>query len=112
MRQGGPARRLKKDLLRISCLGLVFGIIACFGFFASKPLMEEIFGEDPRKVTIPEEEEKETLEEEGEAQQEAVQTLDQDSFRQMQQSHDGCGSGGGPLCGGDHRCVRGSGLDE
>lgn len=83
---GGPARRLKKDLLRISCLGLVFGIIACFGFFASKPLMEEIFGEDPRKVTIPEEEEEETLEEEGEAQQEAVQTLDQDSFRQMQQS--------------------------
>ena len=74
---GGPARRLKKDLLRISCLGLVFGIIACFGFFASKPLMEEIFGEDPRKVTIPEEEEEETLEEEGEAQQSTTAVLTQ-----------------------------------
>lgn len=82
---GGAAQKMKKDLLRTLCLGLAFGIIACFGFYAVKPLMEEMFGSSPEKVTIPEEEE-EIQEEETQEEQQAVQALDAESFRQMQQS--------------------------
>lgn len=82
---GGAMQKIKKDLLRVLCLGLVFGIIACFGFYAVKPLMEKMFESSPEKVTIPEEEE-ETQEEDTQEEQQAVQTLDEESFRQMQQA--------------------------
>ncbi len=78
-------QKIKKRLLRVLCLGLVFGIIACFGFYAVKPLMEKMFESSPEKVTIPEEEE-ETQEEDTQEEQQAVQTLDEESFRQMQQA--------------------------
>ena len=82
---GGAMQKIKKDLLRVLCLGLAFGIIACFGFYAVKPLMEKMFESSPEKVTIPEEEE-ETQEEDTQEEQQAVQTLDEESFRQMQQA--------------------------
>ncbi len=82
---GGVVQKIKKDLLRVLCLGLAFGIIACFGFYAVKPLMEKMFEGSPEKVTIPEEEE-ETNEEDSQEEQQTVQTLDAESFRQMQQS--------------------------
>ena len=78
---GGAVQKLKKDLLRTLCLGLAFGIIACFGFYAVKPLMERIFESSPKEVTIPEEEEEDASQQE----QQVAQTLDEESFRQMQQ---------------------------
>ena len=35
---GGAVQKLKKDLLRTLCLGLAFGIIACFGFLCRKTI--------------------------------------------------------------------------
>lgn len=81
---GGAVQKLKKDLLRTLCLGLAFGIIACFGFYAVKPLMERIFESSPKEVTIPEEEEEEE-EDASQQEQQVAQTLDEESFRQMQQ---------------------------
>lgn len=82
---GGTAR-MKRDLYRMIYQGLVFGIVACFGFCAFKPLMEQIFRSDPEQVTIPKEEEEETQEESVEKQEQIQADLDADSYRQMQQS--------------------------
>lgn len=84
--EAGGSARLKKDLFRMICLGLVFGIVACFGFCAFKPMMEQIFHSDPEQVTIPEEEEEQSEEESVEEQEQVQESLDADSYRQMQQS--------------------------
>ena len=68
--------------------GLVFGMCACFSFTALRPVMEGIFQDDPAQVTIPKEEpEEDKVQPEAEPAEPAVQqTLDADSYRQMQQS--------------------------
>lgn len=78
---------LRKGVFRMAGFGLVFGVFACFSFSALKPVMDKIFQEDPAKVTIPEEEPEEIIEEEPEQREEVVQApLDADSYRQMQRS--------------------------
>jgi len=78
----------RKGFFRMAGLGLIFGVFACFSFSAMKPAMDNIFQDDPQKVTIPPEEEtKEEEEPEPQPAEEAVQQpLDADSYRQMQQS--------------------------
>lgn len=83
--EAGGTARMKRDLYRMILLGLVFGIVACFGFCACKPLMERIFQSSPEQVTIPEEEAEQ--EDEEDSQEEQVQeNLDENSYRQIQQS--------------------------
>lgn len=82
-------RGIRKGLFKMAGFGLVFGIFACFSFTALKPVMDSIFQDDPQKVTIPQEEpdEEEVAEPEPEPEEPAAQqTLDADSYRQMQQS--------------------------
>ncbi len=43
--------------LKIGILGLVFGMCACLGFFSLKPWMDSKFKEEPKQVSIPEDEE-------------------------------------------------------
>ncbi len=84
-------RRESKGFFRMAGLGLVFGVCASFSFSALKPAMDSLFQDDPQQITIPQEEEQdqEIVETEPEqaAEPEVVQqTLDADSYRQMQKS--------------------------
>lgn len=60
--EAGSRKTIKKKVLRRIGFGFVFGIVACFTFFASKSWIEEQFPEDPRTVTIPKDEEEEEAE--------------------------------------------------
>lgn len=78
---------VRKGLFRMAGFGLVFGVSACVSFSALKPAMDSIFKENPEKVTIPAEEElAEDIPEETEPEEVVQQTLDADSYRQMQRS--------------------------
>lgn len=78
---------VRKGLFRMAGFGLVFGVSACVSFSALKPAMDSIFKENPEKVTIPAEEEPaEDIPEETEPEEVVQQTLDADSYRQMQRS--------------------------
>ncbi|MCI9339839.1 MAG: serine protease [Dorea sp.] len=78
---------VRKGLFRMAGFGLVFGVSACVSFSALKPAMDSIFKENPEKVTIPAEEEPaEDIPEEPEPEEVVQQTLDADSYRQMQRS--------------------------
>ena len=82
-------RAERRGFFKMAGLGLVFGVCACFSFSALKPSMDSLFHDDPQQVTIPQEEEPEEEEEgpEVEPEPEVVQqTLDADSYRQMQKS--------------------------
>ena len=46
-----------KQIARLAVYGVVLGVFACLGFFALKPWVDDQFGEDPKTVTIPEDEE-------------------------------------------------------
>lgn len=84
--EAGDKRVFKKDIFRISILGIVFGLVASFSFCAVKPWFEEKFQSDPQKVTIPKEEEDNASDPEEVQQTEAQQTLDKDNYRQLNQS--------------------------
>lgn len=78
---------VRKGLFRMAGFGLVFGVSACVSFSALKPAMDSFFKENPEKVTIPAEEEPaEDIPEETEPEEVVQQTLDADSYRQMQRS--------------------------
>ncbi len=78
---------VRKGLFRMAGFGLVFGVSACVSFSALKPAMDSFFKETPEKVTIPAEEEPaEDIPEETEPEEVVQQTLDADSYRQMQRS--------------------------
>ena len=81
-------RGIRKGFFKMAGFGLVFGMCACFSFTALRPVMEGIFQDDPAQVTIPKEEpEEDKVQPEAEPAEPAVQqTLDADSYRQMQQS--------------------------
>ena len=55
--EAGSVKSLRKKILRAILCGLIFGITACFAFFALKPWVEGIYGQDKVEVTIPEDEE-------------------------------------------------------
>ena len=54
--EAGDQAKWKHDVLRRIQLGLIFGLVACFTFFACKPWVEKRFEGDPTEVTIPQDE--------------------------------------------------------
>ena len=71
--EAGDQAKWKHDVLRRIQLGLIFGLVACFTFFACKPWVEKRFAEDPTEVTIPQDEQQE----ENQTQQEEEQVQEQ-----------------------------------
>lgn len=71
--EAGDQAKWKHDVLRRIQLGLIFGLVACFTFFACKPWVEKRFAEDPTEVTIPQDEQQE----EDQTQQEEEQVQEQ-----------------------------------
>ena len=57
--EAGSPQKVRRKILRISICSLLVGVIACFGFFASKPWIEQFFQKEPEEITIPLDEEKE-----------------------------------------------------
>ena len=57
--EAGDQAKWKHDVLRRIQLGLIFGLVACFTFFACKPWVEKRFEENPTEVTIPQDEQQE-----------------------------------------------------
>jgi len=55
--EAGSVKSLRKKIFRTIICGFVFGVVACFAFFALKPWVEDIYGQDKTEVTIPEDEE-------------------------------------------------------
>jgi hypothetical protein len=55
--EAGSAKSLRKKIFRMILCGMIFGIVACFTFFALKPWVEGIFEKDGTEITIPEDEE-------------------------------------------------------
>lgn len=80
------------QLLRMAIYGVIIGMFACCSFYALKPWAEEVFREDPQKVTIPEDAEESDLSE-TQTQEEvkpsetiAAPVLDSDSYQVMMES--------------------------
>lgn len=88
----GSRRKLKNDILRMIGFGFIFGIVACFSFYAFRPWIESRFETGPEQVTIPKDEETEADEEEEEqkpeeeVKEEEKPVLDANSYREMLQS--------------------------
>lgn len=49
--------KLIREFVRIAVYGLILGVFACLGFFALRPWAQGWFQDNPRTVTIPEDEE-------------------------------------------------------
>lgn len=62
--EAGSVKTLRKKIFRSILCGIVFGVIACFTFFALKPWVKGIYGQDTTEVSIPEDEETMVLERE------------------------------------------------
>ena len=71
--EAGDQAKWKHDVHRRIQLGLIFGLVACFTFFACKPWVEKRFEGDPTEVTIPQDEQQE----ENQTQQEEEQVQEQ-----------------------------------
>lgn len=75
------------QFVRIGIYGLIFGMFACFSFFALKPWAEEAFRQEADKVTIPEDEEQNPEEEQTEEEMPVVvPALTVDNYREMMRS--------------------------
>ncbi len=73
-----------KQIARLAVYGVVLGVFACLGFFALKPWVDDQFGEDPKTVTIPEDEE---TQDGADASQEVnVPAANADSYEDMMKS--------------------------
>ena len=83
--EAGDQAKWKHDVLRRIQLGLIFGLVACFTFFACKPWVEKRFEEDPTEVTIPQDEqrEEEQTQQEGEQVQEQKTVLTTETYQEM-----------------------------
>lgn len=84
--EAGDQAKWKHDVLRRIQLGLIFGLVACFTFFACKPWVEKRFEEDPTEVTIPQDEQQEenpTQQEEEEQVQEQKTVLTTETYQEM-----------------------------
>lgn len=57
--EAGNQAKWKHDVMRRIQLGLIFGLVVCFTFFACKPWVEKKFEGDPAEVTIPQDEQEE-----------------------------------------------------
>lgn len=82
--EAGNQAKWKHDVLRRIQLGIIFGLVACFTFFACKPWVEKKVEGNPAEVTIPQdeqqEEEKQTEQEQAQEQKPA---LTMDSYKEM-----------------------------
>lgn len=83
--EAGDQAKWKHDVLRRIQLGLIFGLVACFTFFACKPWVEKRFEEDPTEVTIPQDEqqEEEQTQQEEEQVQEQKTVLTTETYQEM-----------------------------
>lgn len=83
--EAGDQAKWKHDVLRRIQLGLIFGLVACFTFFACKPWVEKRFEEDPTEVTIPQDEqqEKDQTQQEQEQVQEQKTVLTTETYQEM-----------------------------
>lgn len=85
--EAGSRKKLKNDIVRIISFGFIFGIVACFSFYAFRPWIERQFEGGPEQVTIPkDEEEEEEQKPEEEVKEEERPVLDTNSYREMLQS--------------------------
>lgn len=83
--ENGGYRKIRNTVLKCAGQGLLFGLAACIGFCALKPWAEEQFAGNPKKITIPEEEEEnrqETEEEQSQGDSSAVTVDDYDEMNQ------------------------------
>lgn len=83
--EAGDQAKWKHDVLRRIQLGLIFGLVACFTFFACKPWVEKRFEGDPTEVTIPQDEqqEKDQTQQEEEQVQEQKPVLTTETYQEM-----------------------------
>lgn len=83
--EAGDQAKWKHDVLRRIQLGLIFGLVACFTFFACKPWVEKRFEEDPTEVTIPQDEQQEEdqTQQEEEQVQEQKNVLTTETYQEM-----------------------------
>lgn len=83
--EAGDQAKWKHDVLRRIQLGLIFGLVACFTFFACKPWVEKRFEGDPTEVTIPQDEqqEKDQTQQEQEQVQEQKSVLTTETYQEM-----------------------------
>lgn len=83
--EAGDQVKWKHDVLRRIQLGLIFGLVACFTFFACKPWVEKRFEENPTEVTIPQDEqqEKDQTQQEQEQVQEQKTVLTTETYQEM-----------------------------
>ena len=83
--EAGDQAKWKHDVLRRIQLGLIFGLVACFTFFACKPWVEKRFEENPTEVTIPQDEqqEEEQTQQEEEQVQEQKTVLTPETYQEM-----------------------------
>lgn len=83
--EAGDQTKWKHDVLRRIQLGLIFGLVACFTFFACKPWVEKRFEGDPTEVTIPQDEqqEKDQTQQEQEQVQEQKTVLTTETYQEM-----------------------------
>ena len=72
--EAGDQAKWKHDVLRRIQLGLIFGLVACFTFFACKPWLEKRIEQNPTEVTIPQDEQQEKDQQQGNGHDQA-QTL-------------------------------------
>ena len=83
--EAGDQAKWKHDVLRRIQLGLIFGLVACFTFFACKPWVEKRFEGDPTEVTIPQDEQQEQdqTQHEQEQVQEQKPVLTTETYQEM-----------------------------
>ena len=83
--EAGDQAKWKHDVLRRIQLGLIFGLVACFTFFACKPWVEKRFEGDPTEVTIPQDEQQEEnqTQQEEEQGQEQKTVLTTETYQEM-----------------------------
>ena len=83
--EAGDQAKWKHDVLSRIQLGLIFGLVACFTFFACKPWVEKRFEGDPTEVTIPQDEqqEKDQTQQEQEQVQEQKPVLTTETYQEM-----------------------------
>lgn len=81
--EAGDQAKWKHDVLRRIQLGLIFGLVACFTFFACKPWVEKRFEGDPTEVTIPQDEQQEKDQTQQEQVQEQKTVLTTETYQEM-----------------------------
>lgn len=88
VKPGKKPERLWSGILRAAVLGLIFGICACGGFYALRPLMMSISQGEKGTVTIPEDEDTQEPEEEpvAEETEPEIPVLTAENYKEMMQS--------------------------